>query len=139
MDNFQQWRAAMLDKVGAYWDAAFREGRNGSGCEADAANSILHGDGGIEALMQAHQAALAELQLYRALCEGYTLEELQRMSLTFKTQIEAIELVRQREREACAKACAKVRNEWALTVDGRRAAQDCVAAIRARSEVPSHD
>lgn len=40
-------------------------------------------------------------------------------------------LVAEREREACAKVCVKVRNEWVLTVDGRRAAQDCVSAIRA--------
>lgn len=44
-------------------------------------------------------------------------------------------LVAQHEREACAKVCARVRNEWVLTVDGRRAAADCANAIRARGEV----
>lgn len=39
------------------------------------------------------------------------------------------------EREACAKVCVKVRNDWVLTVDGRRAAQDCASAIRDRGEV----
>lgn len=32
----------------------------------------------------------SELKLYRALCEGYTLEELQNMSLTFKAQIDML-------------------------------------------------
>lgn len=32
----------------------------------------------------------AELGLYRALCAGYTLEELRGMSLTFKSQIEVL-------------------------------------------------
>lgn len=34
--------------------------------------------------------AMQELQLYRALCDGYTLDELARMSLTFKAQIDVL-------------------------------------------------
>lgn len=34
--------------------------------------------------------AMQELQLYRALCDGYTLDELRRMSLTFKAQIDVL-------------------------------------------------
>lgn len=86
MDEYQQWRANMLEQIGKYWDAAYAEG-----CatvnNAEEANRILHGMGGLEELMSAH---LQELQLYRALCGGYTLEELQRMSLTFKAQIDVL-------------------------------------------------
>lgn len=34
--------------------------------------------------------AMQELRLYRALCDGYTLDELVRMSLTFKAQIDVL-------------------------------------------------
>lgn len=44
------------------------------------------------------------------------------------------ELIAIKEREACAEACATVRNQWVLSVDGRHAAQDCTNVIRARGE-----
>lgn len=86
--------------------------------------------------LQGSSDAVARVKVAMALCEGYTLEELQRMSLTFKAQIEAIELVRQREREACAAICD---DRSDLYADEGGCARSCAAAIRARSEVPSHD
>lgn len=139
MGEYQQWRANMLQQIGKYWDAAYAEG-----CatvnNAEEANRILHGVGGLEELMSAH---LQELQLYRALCEGYTLEELQRMSLTFKAQIDVL---RARPTvppgHVAAPAVATDRMTWvgqSMRYDREISIGSIYAAMLAAAQEVSHD
>ena len=60
--------------------------------------------------------AMQELRLYRALCDGYTLDELRSMSLTFKAQIDVLR--GRREEDASDPALAAMQFAIALDAHG---------------------